>query len=398
MKKSEDGGNPKKTPRNPRVRAGLTVLVVALAAVALWKGPGLWRLLNERAAYAGKTPTFVGDSNSLERTVIVPTLDTPRPRGKNVIWCSSFQLAWNEIRDNVIGAPLQVLGAEEVARRLNEAQQSVADLEPDSYYAKGGWIEDGIIDTIEKEMAARFPSHELPDFNDCNDPAGILAYSYLVANVPFKYPFRQLDDGLTFADSQGTETQVGGFGLWEGFMSQYKEMREQIEVLYLRSEDPNYPWPAKEYALDLCRHSRPYQVVVAMVEPKDSLGETLAYIEHGITEFERWAYYKWVRFLREGQELRVPEMFWRIDHRYTDLIGKVVANMGMPIVEARQAIEFRLDRSGAMLESEALIAMSAAGENFLFDRPFLVYMKKRGADQPFFVMWVDNAELLTRQP
>jgi hypothetical protein len=33
----------------------------------------------------------------------------------------------------------------------------------------------------------------------------------------------------------------------------------------------------------------------------------------------------------------------------------------------------------------------------VFDRPFLVYMQKRGAEQPFFVMWVDNAELLVRR-
>ncbi len=31
------------------------------------------------------------------------------------------------------------------------------------------------------------------------------------------------------------------------------------------------------------------------------------------------------------------------------------------------------------------------------ESPFLVYMQKRDAEQPFFVMWVDNAELLTRQ-
>lgn len=29
-----------------------------------------------------------------------------------------------------------------------------------------------------------------------------------------------------------------------------------------------------------------------------------------------------------------------------------------------------------------------------FDRPFLIYVKKRGAPHPHFVMWVENAELL----
>ncbi len=363
---------------------------------AVWRGPGLWRLRQERVAYARQTPTFVADSNSLERTVIVPTLDTPRPRGKNVIWCSSFQLAWNEIRDNVIGAPLEVIGAEETANRLNEAQQSARDLEPDSYYAKGGWIQNGIIDTIEKEMAAKFPSYELPDFNDYNDPAGILAYSYLVANVPFEHPFRQLDKGLTFTDYRDVETQVGGFGLWEAWLSAYERMRQQIEILHYRElESPDRGWRFTELAVDLCKGSKPYQVVLAMVVPKDILAETVAYVQRGAEEFKRQRYYQEERQFHESDVLRVPEMFWRIDHRFSELIGTRVVNVGVPIVEAKQAIEFRLDRSGAMLESEALLAMGAAGRDFVFDRPFLVYMKKRGAKQPFFVMWVDNAELLT---
>ncbi len=33
---------------------------------------------------------------------------------------------------------------------------------------------------------------------------------------------------------------------------------------------------------------------------------------------------------------------------------------------------------------------------FEFNRPFLLYIKKRGADYPFFVMWMDNAELLQK--
>ena len=47
-------------------------------------------------------PTFVGESTKLKRTVILPTLDTPMVAGKNNIWCSTFQLSWNEMKDTVI--------------------------------------------------------------------------------------------------------------------------------------------------------------------------------------------------------------------------------------------------------------------------------------------------------
>jgi hypothetical protein len=31
---------------------------------------------------------------------------------------------------------------------------------------------------------------------------------------------------------------------------------------------------------------------------------------------------------------------------------------------------------------------------FVLNRPFLIYVQKRGAERPFFVMWVENVELL----
>jgi len=97
--------------------------------------------------------------------------------------------------------------------------------------------------------------------------------------------------------------------------------------------------------------------------------------------------------------LMVPEMFWEIDHRFEELINRIVANANpaMPIIEARQGIKFRLDRYGAMLESEVMIAAAAIPRYFRFNRPFLVYMKKRDCEQPFFAMWVDNAELLNKK-
>jgi hypothetical protein len=98
-----------------------------------------------------------------------------------------------------------------------------------------------------------------------------------------------------------------------------------------------------------------------------------------------------------GDVLEVPETVWKIDHRLLELIDKVLANVGGPIKDAMQILEFRLARSGAEVESEALIAAASAPLRLVFDRPFLIYMQEQGADQPFFAMWVDNAELLVRR-
>jgi len=381
--------------------AAIFSVIVSFGAVALvFLSTCFGNYLVQRLGYLGITQTFSGKSDLLVDTVIVPTLDIPHPENKNVIWCSSFQLAWNKMKDDVIGEPVKVVGAEELAACLNTARQTEADLEADSFYAAAGRVKEGIIDKIRKGMAAKFPSHSVPDFNEVAAyPNGILSYSYLTANVPFKYPFRHVKREFTFTDSNGVETNVGAFGVW-GVDSCYKRMREQVEVLYVQedwdADDPDLRM--KEFVIDLCKHSKPYQVVAAVVEPEGSLAQTLDYVRAKIADSRLQKRYKHMSVLDSVDALMVPEMFWEIDHPFDELIGKIVANANpaMPIVEARQAIKFRLDRYGAMLESEAMIFAAAMPRDFIFNRPFLVYMKRRDSERPFFVMWVDNAELLNK--
>jgi hypothetical protein len=97
--------------------------------------------------------------------------------------------------------------------------------------------------------------------------------------------------------------------------------------------------------------------------------------------------------------LLVPEMVWNLSHRFTELEGREFTNAqlrGQRLDIAQQDIRFRLDRSGAELQSEAKIYMLPIPTRYVFDRPFLLYMQMRGSSLPYFVMWVANAELLEK--
>jgi hypothetical protein len=99
----------------------------------------------------------------------------------------------------------------------------------------------------------------------------------------------------------------------------------------------------------------------------------------------------------EEHSLLVPNMHWRIDHHYQPLQGKVKDSIAV-VVEAFQSVQFKLDRFGAGVISSARFPTWDNGgphpQQFHFDRPFLLYMKKRGAAHPFLMMWIENGELL----
>jgi hypothetical protein len=94
-------------------------------------------------------------------------------------------------------------------------------------------------------------------------------------------------------------------------------------------------------------------------------------------------------------------MNWKVVHHFKELEGpdKEFVNpalAGRHLGTALQMIEFRMDRSGVELASESRVEVKPGASYFHFKRPFLLYMKKREAEKPFFVMWVDNAELLSK--
>ena len=113
------------------------------------------------------------------------------------------------------------------------------------------------------------------------------------------------------------------------------------------------------------------------MEPKPTLAEMLAAVDDRIDK---------AAGMKEGNDelgsidmLRVPDMVWRITHRFAELEGQEFANERFKRQRfeiAQQDIQFRLNRNGAQLKSEVRYAILAIPRIYMFDRPFILYMKK----------------------
>ena len=344
-----------------------------------------------RSRQEGASPplSYDGSSEGFQQTVIVPTLDTPIPEGKSAIWCASFQMAWNKLKNDVAKGSVKVQGAELVSERLNRAEVSEDDLDETSYYSAAGFIKQGIIERIQADMAQRFPDVPKPTFH-ANPLDVVVAYACLNAEVKFEHPYLDNQEPAAFQVGKEDSTEVRFFGVPRKAVE--KELRGQVELLYFDLGN-NY------YGLDLCRSSSPNQLVLASMPRKTTLGETLSDLGNKSAAYASKE--QPFRF-RHGDVLLVPNMHWRIEHHFQEIEGsnKPSLNPSMKetwIDQAIQVIEFKLDRQGAAVSSESKAITKKGGLDFMFNRPFLLYMKKRGAKHPFFVMWVDNAELLIKK-
>jgi hypothetical protein len=71
------------------------------------------------------------------------------------------------------------------------------------------------------------------------------------------------------------------------------------------------------------------------------------------------------------------------------------------LLMALQIIRFQMDEVGVRLKSEAVMHFGCSAEYrpkpqhvMIFDKPFLLMLSRAGAKQPYFAVWVENAELL----
>jgi len=335
---------------------------------------------------------FEGSSEGLTATAILPTLDTPIPAGKSAIWCVSFQLAWNRLKTDAAQGPIKLRNATAVAERLNRAQPSEADLLPKDYFSTAGFVKDDIVNRIRNGMREKFPEAPVP--NLAASPGGAVAFAYLRVKAAFETPFFDNEQRLIFTDGADKQTAIRSFGIRDKDQFAYERLRRQVRILY--RTDRELANDTQEFIIDPSQYTTPYQVVLARVQRGMTLADILTAVEERIARGAKDQFYQ---RLGPIDTLLIPNMQWRVEHRFGELEGpdKVFENpalAGLYLDTASQMIQFKLDRGGAELISEAKIEAKPEATNYAFNRPFLLYLKKRDAQQPFFVMWVDNAELL----
>jgi hypothetical protein len=364
----------------------LLTLCCALASLDAY----VWLAFSARPLPPGgdlEAPTelsFDDTSDKLKETIFLPTLERPIPDGKSAIWCATAPMAWQEL-EKAVKKPVDVMGAAEICRELRETPD--AKLEPDHYYvAAGRTDDDSIVERIGRELPLKFPNAPpIPAVT----PEGTLAVAYLEVAIFYDYLFKHSAEPLSFKDGRGRITPVHAFGIRKEDVGGHSEetMRGQVLVLFRNNG---------EFALDLSHNTKPYQIILARMARQPSLKETLAELDKRTAAAEP-------KHLNHAAIMLVPSMHWKATHRFTELEGRYVNDpKGRSVEMVYQSTHFKMDRKGAYVASAVVVTLPDNGhpeeppnpDHYFFDRSFLVVMKRRGGNQPFFVMWVDNAELL----
>jgi len=320
----------------------------------------------------------------LARTVVSPSLAEPIVAGKNLIFCSTFQIAWNELAASLGGAVL-LEGDPPLSRALNQGGPSAEDIDAASYVARAG---EGprFLGELRAELVRRFGERD-----DFMLPAQIasdtlLAYAYLSKDLAFPTPFAADQKvGLLFQ-----ETRVPCFGVWDDGSEAHRARAAQVVV-----HDDAAPG---DFVLELSTRAEGDRLLVARVPPRETLLATVTSV------MDRAARRKGLLARAMGSfklgkldTVRIPLVDLDLMRTFVELMGRAVIGKGRYIGDAAQRIRFRLDEKGAILRSAGLVWVPRGGPRgraFHCDGPFLILLVRAGRPLPYFAAWVDNPEIL----
>lgn len=357
--------------------------VLAIVAVILI----VYLRLSDHSESRGQIPLKT-DAVDLKGTIVTPHLEQKMTPGKNILWCSTFQLAWNELC-GLANGPVTLDPSAPVTDILNNSQVSKSDIDNSAYVARAGLVADGEIAKIQNELEQKFHGKASADLLRDNESKleGVIAYAYLQKNLPFRDPFQRYNTSRLKFTSQ----PVQSFGFpdnWEQ-NREYIKMSTQVIIIDVRDED--------DFIITILTDNHSDCLILAKVPPLSTLSETVKMVKMRIKQPHQE--------IIGVKSLCVPVVDFDILKQYEELTGhRIIAAgnrlNGLPLDIAAQSIKFRLDERGAVLKSEALAGAMAGmpcgpkAMDLIFDKPFLILMERSKAKNPYFALWVGNTELL----
>ena len=320
--------------------------------------------------------TLKVQASDLQRTAVVPTLDTPIIAGTNLIWCGTFQLAWNELGD-LVDEEIHISPEHPMVAKLNRKELTHADLDETTYFVTAGIPGSRL---YSQSGSATPPPASLATLSQFSQPIAS-AYAYLAVDLPFEWAFERLKHPLDFKG-----TKVKSFGIYQYLESQERERRAATQLrIYDRAHE-------HDVIIELVTRQTGHRLILAMVPIQTTLADTIQSVQARIDTSEP-------EQIGDGENLTIPLLDFDLTREYVELVNRPlnvssrVLN-GRPIGQATQNIRFKLDERGAHLRSAGSIAVFGIAPPLIFDKPFLIFLQYEGSDTPYFAAWIDNPELL----
>ena len=363
------------------------LIIVAILIVLLIIGV----IVINKTNIVGKTATKLQQADGI---TVVPTMRDTITADSS--WCGTFQLVWNDMKNDVVKKDVIFTPQEEMAENLNRGEFTQDMLSEEYYFKTYGLKSLELKEQIENGIKEKFnqESDILNDFNwsesELDDPnnADVRRYFFYVM-LYRKFEFLQEFDKLENGKFGDKYNDIEYFGIDE---STKNSVGNQIDVLYYNSKD--------DFAIIV--NTKTDDEVIFCKSPQ---GKTFNEIYENMNKESKK--YTGSKNFKNVDEFKAPNLTFNEKREYTELQNKEFKTADpiydtAKIEKAIQTIKFSLDEKGGKIKSEAAIDMTMISTSvdtktktdepryFYVDDTFTIFLREKGQSLPYFAGRVED--------
>ena len=361
------------------------LVIVAILIILLIIGV----IVIDKTNIVGKRATKLQQTDGI---TVVPTMRDTITTDSS--WCGTFQLVWNDMKNDLIKKDIVFTSQEKMADNLNK-EEFTQDMISDEYYFKTYGLKTlELKERIEKGIKEKFnqESDILNDFDwseeGLDDPNNEYEKRYFLYVMLYrKFEFLQEFDKLENGNFGDKYNDIKYFGIDERTDD---SVGNQIDVLYYNSKD--------DFAIIV--NTKTDDEVIFCKSPQ---GKTFNEIYINMNrESEK---YTGSKIFENIDEFKAPNLTFNEKREYTELQDKkfeTYDKKNAKIEKAIQTIKFSLDETGGKIKSEAAIDViigdyiefnkSNADEPryFYVDDTFTIFLREKGRSLPYFAGRIED--------
>lgn len=298
----------------------------------------------------------------------------------NSVWCGTFNLVWNDLKNDVAKQDIVFTPQLKIAENLNKGTFNTNYLSEESYYKTHGYATKELKEKIEKDIKEKFnEKSDILDSFEWPEEKGEQYFLYAMLKKEFEFPmvFSRLEVG-----SFGEYNNVKYFGIDE---TTQETVRDQVQVLYYESKD--------NFAVKLTTKQND-EVIISRGTKENT------YIDIYNEIMENAEKYNGTTYFTEEDILQIPNINFDIKENIDDFTGREFLysdGTEHEITQAMQTIQFELNEKGGEIKSEAGMMVDKLAINtetekreFIVDDTFTIFLKEKDKELPYFAATISD--------
>ena len=325
------------------------------------------------------------DKNDLD----ILTLFSSKSNSKNRVWVGTFQLVFNDMKNEILKLnKVEFMGENltEELEGLNKSEFNSSMLNPETYYKSYGKTSPKAKEKIENDLLEKF--NEKSDLIDSLDWSEGNGRYYAYAMLKKEFEFLKEFDKLEPQKFNNSEKKYNFFGIKK---SSFDTLKSNVNVLFYNNED--------SFAVQLPTKNDD----IVYLYRTDSFDSFDKIYNQMITDYKN---YNGLSKLEEADTFKAPNLKFKSIRRYDELCNKIIKGTdGYYFSDALETIQFEMDNKGGKIKSEAIIMLDNAmavfdkpktPRHFDFDKTFVLFLVDKNKENPYFALRVADLENLNK--